>query len=69
MASMNNAGLDTFPTLDERVALTQTPVTLDGRPARITGYRNDFATDPARSAEWAWLTVARIVARGGNFKS
>lgn len=63
-----------FPTLDERVAFTGTPVTLDGRPARITGYRNAFATvtsvgDPARSAEWAWPTVARIVARGGNFQS
>lgn len=66
-----------FPTLDERVALTETPVTLDDRPARVTGYRNDFATvtsvsesnDPARSAEWAWPTIARIVAKGGSFQS
>jgi hypothetical protein len=63
-----------YPTLSERVALTGANVTLDGRPAKITGYRHQFATvtdraDPARSAEWAWPTVARIVVRGGNFRS
>jgi hypothetical protein len=63
-----------YPTLSERVALTGASVTLDERPARITGYRREFATvtdraDPARSAEWAWPTVARIVARGGEFAS
>jgi len=48
-------------------------VTLDGKRAKISGYRNDFATvtalpDGARY-EWAWPTVARIVAAGGAFKS
>jgi hypothetical protein len=64
----------TYPTLSERIALTGASVTLDGRPAKITGYRREFATvtdraDPVRSAEWAWSTVARIVARGGGFTS
>lgn len=56
-----------------RKALVQTTgVTLDGKPAKITGARLDFplvqsATD---SVEFAWLTVAEKVAAGRlNFAS
>jgi hypothetical protein len=26
-------------------------------------------TDPIRSAEWSWITVARVIANGGDFRS
>jgi hypothetical protein len=49
-------------------------VTLDGQPAMIMGARNAFATvatlhigGPA--VEFAWPTVARIVADGAAFRS
>lgn len=52
-------------TFEERLALTQTPVTLNGKRAIIMGARNRFATvaqtDSGLSCEWAWPTVARIV--------
>ena len=46
---------------------------LDGKPARIQGRLNGFATvatlldGPAY--EWAWETVDRIMKAGGNFTS
>ena len=50
------------------------PVTLNGQPAKITGFKNKFATvatlNPNGPAfEWSWETIARIVRAGGNFKS
>ena len=57
---------------DERRALVETTgVTLDGKPARITGYRNSFATVQNKSCEveFAWPTVKRIVERDGKFLS
>jgi hypothetical protein len=64
---------DEHPTLDQRRALCETRVTLDGQPARISGAQRDFAmvriTASGLGAEWAWPTVARIVAKGGKFKS
>jgi hypothetical protein len=64
---------DPMPDLAERYQLCDTPVTLDGQPARIGGARNEFATvrlaGSGLSAEFAWPTVARIVSRGGDFKS
>lgn len=49
-------------------------VTLDGKPAMIMGARNAFATVATLNVdgpavEFAWPTVARIVANGGAFKS
>jgi len=49
-------------------------VTLDGQPARVVGWQNDFATvrtdDPnGPSCEFAWSTVERVIAAGGQFKS
>lgn len=58
--------------LDERRTLCEIPVTLNGRPARISGYGCDFArvTGPDRlSCEFAWETVALVVSRGGRFES
>jgi hypothetical protein len=46
--------------------------TLDGKPARIQGRKNDFATVAALDGpayEWAWETVDRIMRGGKNFKS
>ena len=57
----------------ERYELASTPVTLNGQPAQIGGVKLDFAgvriTETGESYEWAWETVARIVANGGNFTS
>jgi len=62
-----------MPSLADRQALCAVPVTLDGAPARVTGYRQPFARvarlGDGLSAEWSWQTVARIVARGGRFKT
>lgn len=48
--------------------------TLDGYPAIISGCKNDFATvatinGPAIRADFAWTTIAHILASGGAFKS
>lgn len=62
-----------FPTAEERQALCTVEVTLDGQPARISGWRNRFATvrlvGSGLGAEWAWPTVATIVSNGGSFHS
>jgi hypothetical protein len=66
-----------LPTSD-RMALCETEnVTLDGRRAKINGYGLDFAkvtiaerSGPQYSIEFAWPTVAHIVAnRGAAFRS
>ncbi|HEX2242599.1 MAG TPA: hypothetical protein VHK27_04995 [Gammaproteobacteria bacterium] len=64
--------MDVHVRLSERQRLTQIPVTLDGKPARVTGYRNEFATvrNQQYGVEFAWATVAHIIAnRGGKFES
>lgn len=67
---LNASDVD-YLTLDGRRYLCAARVTLNGKPAAIGGARNRFATvtalDMSVSAEWAWETVARIVARGGDF--
>jgi hypothetical protein len=60
--------------IEQRRALVESKgVTLDGQPATVCGSRNDFATVRAIRTgihfEWAWETVARIVARDGAFRS
>ena len=61
------------PDLAERQELCQASVTLDGKAARVSGYRLDFARVTALPGgpgyEWAWSTVARVVAAGGRFQS
>jgi hypothetical protein len=58
--------------MDERRRLCCESCTLDGKPAVIMGALNDFATVAAfpvgPSYEWAWSTVARVVAAGGMFR-
>lgn len=49
-------------------------VTLDGNPAKISGFKNEFATvwdvkDHSRSAQWAWETVYNIMKGDGKFKT
>lgn len=57
--------------MTRRHELVDTPVTLDGSPARITGARLDFPIirSTTSSVEFAWPTVARIVDAGGHFHS
>lgn len=57
----------------DRHSLVLATVTLNGKRARISGIRNDYATvtdsTTGMSVEFAWPTVARVVASGGTFKS
>jgi hypothetical protein len=66
---MSNTG----DTIEQRRELCAATVTLDGQPAWIGGASLDFAIvrqiKTGLGAEWAWPTVARIVANGGAFKS
>ncbi|MFA5158563.1 MAG: hypothetical protein WC451_05275 [Patescibacteria group bacterium] len=47
--------------------------TLDGKPARVLGRLNNFATiaqiPDGLKADWCWDIVDRIMTAGGNFKS
>lgn len=48
--------------------------TLNGEPALVSGYLQPFAMVRQRAAphfgcEFAWSTVARIIASGGGFKA
>lgn len=64
-----------IPTLgwDQRIALCQNPVTLDGKPARVQGYGLPFATVWAKGSDegvsFSWVTVQLVIARGGRFSS
>jgi hypothetical protein len=60
-------------TTERRQELCSEHVTLNGNPAVIRGWRNEFATVSAlnslENAEWAWETVDRIVReKNGEFK-
>lgn len=67
------SGSTVHPDQMQRMALCATQVTLNGNRARITGYKNDFATvtDLATglSAEWSWEAAQRIVNNEGKFQS
>jgi hypothetical protein len=61
-------------THEQKVMLcTRSDITLNGRPARISGPRERFATIIDRGtglgAQWAWETVARVCAADGAFRS
>lgn len=61
-------------TTEQKYELIAAHVTLDGKPAKISGARQQFATVATLNAsgaavEFAWTTVARIVVAGGKFKS
>lgn len=66
----------TTVTLPERDRLCdRRDITLDGRPAKISGRLEQFATvatmddSPEVSQVWAWELVKNIVANGGKFRS
>lgn len=56
-------------TYEQRRDLGDTRVTLDGKPARITGFRLPFAWIQSNddTVEFAWSTVARVVANDREF--
>lgn len=58
---------------DERRKLAETPVTLNGERAKITGISQQFATvrqiQSGLGCEFAWETVRHIVSKGGAFQS
>ena len=61
-------------TRDDRRALCGTRVTLDGHAAVIGGAALPYALitrldGRGGSVEYAWPTVARVVAAGGRFRS
>lgn len=62
------------PNLEQRRALCEAKVTLDGKPAKIIGARERYATvhiiPDGYGWHWSWPAVAHIVAnRGGAFRS
>jgi hypothetical protein len=62
---------------DDHLNLTHPPATLDGHTARIGGYehrKQKYALVwaihmPCLQAQFAWPTVDRIMAKGGNFRT
>jgi hypothetical protein len=60
-------------TMQEKMRLCGSQATLNGKPARISGYRRRFATvtqsSSGLSAEWSWQAVQRVVSKGGHFES
>jgi hypothetical protein len=60
--------------LEARRALCEAKVTLDGKPAKIIGAAEQYATvhqtPDGFGWHWSWTAVAHIVAnRGGAFRS
>lgn len=60
-------------TYEKKKELSQTQnITLDGKPAIISGLRTDFALVRQIGGygfEWAWESVQNVIEKGGNFKS
>lgn len=66
--------LPKYNTYEERRALSESPITLDGFPARLIGFRLDYPLIESKvtgeQVEFAWRVVARVIAeKGGAFKS
>ncbi len=59
--------------IEEKRKLVETPVTLNGKRAKITGLSKPFAMvrqiDTGLGCEFAWETVKRVVEKGGHFNS
>lgn len=61
-------------TTEQKYELIASRVTLNGKPAKVSGARLQFATvatlnSDGAAVEFAWPTVARIIAAGGKFKA
>ena len=59
---------------EEKDALVDTKgITLNGKPAKINGRREPFASvcelNGPLKVEFAWRTVKNIIANGGQFKA
>lgn len=58
--------------INARRALCALPCTLDGKPAAISGAAREFATvrdlKTGQGADWAWDTVARVMAHDAAFR-
>jgi hypothetical protein len=68
------AGMSNGVSIEDRRKLAEARVTLDGRPAVISGIQNDFAKvtvlDTGESYTWSWPGVKRVIeTAGGHFKS
>jgi hypothetical protein len=65
--------MTTILTLTQKYDLIAAVVTLDGKPAKVSGALQPFATvaqlPSGNAVEFAWSTVARIVAKDGSFRS
>lgn len=57
----------------DKLKLCTMPATLNGLKAAISGVRGPFAKvtqlSTGLSVEFAWETAARVLAKGGDFKS
>jgi len=63
-----------YAIIDRRAIVASRRCTIDGKPAKISGVYNSVATvwplgDPSNGVQFAWTTVARIMAAGGRFQS
>jgi hypothetical protein len=60
-------------TLEQKLDIVSNSITLNGKPAIIIGAKSDYATvialDGSERYQWNWVTAARIVENGGNFKA
>ena len=66
--------LDMVVTYEQRKEIMAQPVTLNGKPATVSGGMTKFAVirqlGGGLSFEWSWSAVARIVKnKGGEFKA
>lgn len=64
----------TYITTEQKYDLIDQRVTLDGKPAKISGARQEFATvatiaTDGPAVQFSWEAVSRVVAAGGAFKS
>ena len=61
------------PDYEARLSYCAMPCTLDGVEAVIMGARNPFGTvsrrDNGLGADWSWQAIARVMAKGGAFRS
>jgi len=57
----------------EAVRTANHAITLDGKAAKIAGFKNDFATviaiDSGVRFDWSWDAAIRIAHTTGHFKS
>ena len=61
--------------VEDRIRLSEQAVTLDGKPAKVSGVYNQFAlvwckSTPGKGVQFSWAAVRSVIkTRGGRFKS